>query len=144
MITEAEFLYFTNVLGTEPFQVLDDGPEPGKLTIHETIVCAPLLSAPEIGLLSKILKSVKLEAFQMLEMDSMTPAQVMALKGRHIITFIDAPDLKAPEVVAFGEKFWWRLWPLSSLLSENEAVNTERKKQIWTLLQKFASRSNIG
>jgi len=126
MFTDAQIQYLTEVLGTSVDQYLAAAPKaPASSAI---LVWTPPLNDPQRELLGKILGSVRLAEYRHIESDA-------------------APNEDCRHLLAFGggecgrtvveSAVWWRMPGLDQMLGPDAAAVTERKKETWTLLQRF-------
>lgn len=137
MWNEAEIQYFIEVLGVQP-PTFAKSPEPDASC--EVLVIVSPQDEIERQLIEKILAAMHLKTYVLKEMQTLSLREVLELPALDILSFVSLEDFEVPEVKDLGGKRWWRLYPASGMLSENEGQNRERKKQVWGLLQTFRSK----
>ena len=135
MFNESYDYYLRDVLGVAGFP--SQSPVPQK---EPFVVCVPDMSEGERTLVHKILGSIQLSVSNFNVVENLNVEAVLALNASHVLSFVVDEGFKAPEVIDLGMTKWWRFCSASMMLSENEALNIERKKQVWTMLQSLKSQ----
>lgn len=111
-----------------------------KSQLAKVLVYVPSeMSQAERALIQKILGAIQLGSLELNEISLISKESVLALPATNILSFVVDESFKTSEVLNLGDKKWWRFCSASMMLTENEVLNVERKKQVWALLQRLKS-----